>query len=98
MEKLPNELLLKIFSYLEIQDLARCARVSKKFHEISYERGLWQKLSVNLSRKQVPVEFIQHIMKHGTGYLNLDAAEILGADPVHFAQQNFLKYWIDDLP
>ena len=56
MEKLPNEILLKIFSYLEIQDLGRSARVSKKFHEIAYDRESWQKLPINLTWKQVPAD------------------------------------------
>ena len=93
MEKIPNEILLKIFSYLEIQDLGRCAKVSKKFHEIAYEKVLWQKLAVNLAGKRVPVEFLQHIMKHGIAYLNLDYVEIHG-HPGHFLQQNSLKYLI----
>ena len=93
MEKIPNEILLKIFSYLEVQDLGRCATVCKEFHEIAYDRGLWQKLPINLAGKRVPVEFVQHIMKHGAGYLNLDNAEIFG-NPLHFAQQNSLKYLI----
>ena len=31
----PNEIMLKIFSNLELQDLCRCAMVSKKFNEVS---------------------------------------------------------------
>ena len=93
MEKIPNEILLKIFSYLEVQDLGKCASVCKKFHEIAYERRLWQRLSVNLYGKQVPVEFLQHIMKHGIAYINLDCAGISG-DLLYFAQQNSLKYLI----
>ena len=91
MEKIPNEILLKIFSHLEIQDLGRCAGVSRQFHEIAYAKGLWQKLPINLFSKGVPVEFLQHIMKHGIAYINLDWAGILG-DPLHFAKQNSLKY------
>ena len=97
MEKIPNEILLKIFSYLEVQDLGRCASVNKKFHEIAYEKMLWQKLPVNLAGKQVPVEFLQHIMKHGIAYINLDSAQIhtIG-DLVHFGEQNSVKYLIID--
>ena len=70
--------------------------VSKKFHEIATERRLWQKLPINLTDKQVPVEFVQHVMKHGIAYINLDHAGIFG-DSTHFAQQNSLKYLIVDL-
>ena len=41
-KKIPNEIWLKIFSYLEVQDLNRCAYVSKQFQEIAYEKALWQ--------------------------------------------------------
>ena len=91
MEKLPNEILLKIFSFLEVQDLGRCATVSKNFQKIAYEKALWQKLPINLFKKEVPVKFIQHIVKHGISYLNLEGAHILG-DSLDFAQPNSLKY------
>ena len=91
MEKIPNEIWLKIFSYLEVQDLGRCATVSKQFHELAYEKRLWRKLPINLSVKIVPVEFLQHIMKHEIAYINLHKATIFG-DPSHFSQQNALKY------
>ena len=31
----PNEIMLKIFSNLELQDLGRCTMVSKRFNEVS---------------------------------------------------------------
>ena len=72
METLPNEIWLKVFSYLGVQDLNRCAAVSK-FQKFAYEKALWQKLPINLAAKQVPAEFIQQIVERGTSYLNLDA-------------------------
>ena len=51
MDKMPDEILMKIFSYLEVQDLGRCAMVSKRFHEMAYERRLWHKLPINLFNK-----------------------------------------------
>ena len=93
METLPNEIWLKIFSYLEVQDLNRCASVSKQFQEYAYDKAVWQKLPINLAAKQVPIEFIQQIVERGTSYLNLDYTEILGdqlallkADQLYFAQ------------
>ena len=75
METLPNEIWLKVFSYLGVKDLNRCAAVSKfqKFQKFAYEKALWQKLPINLAAKQVPAEFIQQIVERGTSYLNLDA-------------------------
>ena len=76
METLPNEIWLKIFSYLEVQDLNRCACVSKQFQKFAYDKIVWQKLPINLAAKQVPLEFIQQIMERGISYLNLDCTEM----------------------
>ena len=53
------EIWLKIFSYLEVQNLNQCAAVSKTFKKFAYDKALWQKLPINLAAKQVPIEFIQ---------------------------------------
>jgi len=60
---------------------------------MAYERRLWQKLPINLFNNEVPVGFLQHIMKHGITYMSLDCARIIG-DSVHFTQQKSLKYLI----
>ena len=91
MEQLPNEVLLKIFSYLEVQDLGRCATLSKRFQKIAYEKSLWQKLPINLYSKLVPIGFIQHIVEHGTAYLNLDMACIVGYSLVMDKNPTFFK-------
>ena len=95
METLPDEMWLMVFSYLEVQDLGRCASVSKQFQKIAYEKALWQKLPINLEGKsyimKIPVEFIQYILKRGTAYLNLSTVEILG-DQLLLDQPNSLKY------
>ena len=80
MEKIPNEVLLMIFGYLEVKDLLRCATVSKSFQVMAYDKALWQKLPINLEGEsyimKIPVEFIQYILKRGTAYLNLSNVEI----------------------
>ena len=95
METLPDEMWLMVFSYLEVQDLGRCASVSKQFQKIAYDKALWQKLPINLEGKnykmKIPVEFIQYILKRGTAYLNLSNFEILG-DQLLLHQPNSLKY------
>ena len=78
METLPNEIWLKIFSYLEVQDLNRCAGVSKQFQKFAYDKEVWQKLPTNLAAKRVPIGFIQQIVERGTAYLNLDCTQMLG--------------------
>ena len=39
---LPNEILVKIFGYLDIQDISRSARVSQQFNMISKDSSLWK--------------------------------------------------------
>ena len=41
---LPDELLLRIFSYLKVKDLCTCSLVSKKFRDISEDDTLWKEL------------------------------------------------------
>ena len=73
METLPDEILLKIFSYFEVQDLIGCAAVSKRFQKIAYEKALWQKLPIpNLRLKRVPAEFFQKAVERGISSLDLD--------------------------
>ena len=75
-EKFPDEILLNILSFLEVVDLIRCSRTSKRFKVISYEKSLWQK--INLSKKRVPTEFLQKVIDYGCKWLNLNQTELIG--------------------
>ena len=78
METLSNENWLKIFSYLEVEDLNRCASVCKQFQKFAYDKVVWKKLPINLSSKQVPIGFIRQIVERGTACLNLDSTKMIG--------------------
>ena len=39
---LPNEILVKIFGYLDIQDISSSAQVSHQFYMISKDSSLWK--------------------------------------------------------
>ena len=45
-ERFPNEVILKILSFLTIKDLGRCAQVSKMFCTNAYDSSLWKKISI----------------------------------------------------
>ncbi len=45
INSLPNEVLLKIFSYLKFNDLMKSAKVSKKWNFLTYDSHQWRKLS-----------------------------------------------------
>lgn len=55
-EKLPDEVVLKIFSYLLEQDLCRAACVCKRFSELANDPILWWDLADigNISFRPVP--------------------------------------------
>ena len=44
LENLPNEILLKIFDYIEIEDLIICCQVSRRIRMIVRDDSLWQKV------------------------------------------------------
>ena len=75
---LPNEILVKIFGYLNIQEISRSAQVSHQFNMISKDSSLWQtwgKLSID--GKKVPTEFLTYIIQRGITELSLYGCEIL---------------------
>ena len=50
-QDLPEELILKVLSYSEPEDLIASGQVSKRFRTISHDNSLWQR--VNLSRVRI---------------------------------------------
>ena len=67
IEELPEEVMNYIFSFLNIQNMCRCAQVSRRWKLIAYKR--WHK--VNLADKEVPFAFIGQLLEFGTRYLSL---------------------------
>ena len=46
IEELPNEILVKIFTFFSVRDLGRCSRVSHRFRTISRDESMWQKINL----------------------------------------------------
>ena len=90
VELLPNEILMNIFSHLNIKDLYKCAQVSKKFRHISHDKSFWK--CINLYNQSVSCEFITQIIKLGTEYLNLHGATLLYDTDTDLPRENNLKY------
>ena len=75
---LPNEILVKIFGYLNIQEISRSAKVSHQFNKISKVSSLWQswgKLSID--EMKVPTEFLTYVIQKGISSFSLYRCEIL---------------------
>ena len=91
MSLVPDEIVVKIFSYVPIQWLLGCVtQVSKRFHQLSQNESLWVKF--NASEKTLPVQFLGYILQRGTKYLSLFETNLDGDDPHLFPKQNKLKY------
>ena len=45
LNELPDELLLKIFSYLSFSDIFKLAKVSKRWHNLIYDKSNWKILN-----------------------------------------------------
>ena len=74
---LPNELILKVFSYSEPKELISSGQLSKRIRKISHDKSLWQQ--VNLSKKIVKTELLKLILDKGCKSLNLSNSIILGS-------------------
>ena len=73
---IPDELVLKIFSYPEAKDLISCGQVSKRIRRISRDSTLW--VTANLEKKIVKTELLEMILGKGCRILNLRNSIILG--------------------
>ena len=70
LEDLPDEVILKVFSYLENNtDRIRSGHVSQRLRAISSDESLWHK--INLFKKTVPTSFIQCVLEKGCRFLSL---------------------------
>ena len=74
---LPNELILKVFSYSEPKELISSGQLSKRIRKISHDKSLWQE--VNLSKKIVKTELLKLILDKECKSLNLSNSIILGS-------------------
>ena len=73
---LPDEIILKILSYLETKDIILCGHVSKRMRYLSYDEILWQK--INLYEKKVPSDFLERVSSNGCKYLSLQRSRLRG--------------------
>ena len=77
LQTLPNEILVKIFSYFDIKDISRCAQDSHHFNIICEDVSLWKSFDkIYIQKKKVSSEFILKILAKGVKRICLDC-EIL---------------------
>ena len=77
LESLPDEILLEIFSYMNMQELLRYSQVSKKIREICSDKSFWDE--IYLVSKKVKAEFIKFILERNCNCLFIDDTVIDGS-------------------
>ena len=70
IERLPNEILLKIVDCLHIGDLLRSGQTCRKIRTVVHDESLWKKVNFS-SDSLVPTGLLQMVLEHGCEYLNI---------------------------
>lgn len=68
-KKLPKELLLRIFSYLDVVSLCACAQVSKLWHELALDGSNWQKIDLFNFQTDIEGPVVENISRRCGGFL-----------------------------
>ena len=77
LNDLPDEILLKLFSYLGPKDLGRCLQVSKRFNQIAKDMRLWRKITLwNRFHRRISAKFFNQVLDYGLENLELGKCSI----------------------
>ena len=79
LDDVPDEVILRVFSNLEIKDFIQCGQVSKRIRAISQDQSLWLRLDL-YKNKSVAPGFLEYIINNGCKYLGLGLAQIAQID------------------
>ena len=78
----PDEVILKVVSYLDINELVKFGEVSKRLRAISNDKSLWRKMNLSRYRPSwcdefdVPNKFVKMVIENGCQYLSLHFVKI----------------------
>merc|ERR1719489_136298 len=68
-KKLPQELLLRIFSFLDIMSLCRCAQVSNYWNNLALDGSNWQKVDLFEFQAFVEHDVVVNLSRRCGGFL-----------------------------
>ena len=74
LDDMPDEIMLKIFTFLDIREILKCGQVSQRIRAISNDESLWLKL--NFYEGHVPYELLEKAVENGCKYLSLAFATL----------------------
>ena len=89
LDDLPNEVILKVLTYLKVEELVRCHQVSKRIKTISHDESLWKKINLYLCNF-IPAELLQLVLNNGCQYLSLKMSTVVGN--LHLENSSKLRY------
>ena len=72
LNDMPEEIILKIFTFLDIREILKCGQVSQRIRAISNDESLWLKL--NFYEGHVPYGLLEKAVENGCKYLGLASA------------------------
>ena len=91
MEKLPESVLLKIFSYFHTSELVGISQVSSEWHRVAYDWQLWQEVSLEKHSKNITDlrlrKLIRNIFSSKLRYLDLTRFN-LSSGTLHVLSKN----------
>ena len=73
----PNEIIVKVLTYLKVEEIARCHRVSKRINAICHDVTLWKKINI-INIDLVPAKLLQLVLNNGCEYLSLNWSTVEG--------------------
>ena len=78
IQDLPDEIILKIIYFLNIKDLVKFGRVSKRIRRIISDKSVWQKINLSKCSPEcrgyyidLPTDLVKMVIENGCKYLSL---------------------------
>ena len=72
LEDLPDELIIKVFSFLETRDLICLGQLSIRIRAITHDEQFWQKINLSyIDMRKIPARFLKMAIENGCKYLSL---------------------------
>lgn len=73
-DKLPEEVILHVFTMLDKRTLTKCAHVCRQWRRITYDESLWQRL--NIPCRRISIMALDNLLKRNIKFLSLSHANV----------------------